>query len=173
MFQLLLNLIPAPYRILSMVILVPLVIGSIFGFGYYKGNENSKKTIAEYNLKISEANNKLLVAINDLNQLTTVKYIDRIKLVTEKEYVYVDAAKNIVPTTSFMSVAWLRDHDNSASFSDAFGTDYTNAAPSDVKDNQALAVVTENYSICKQNTEQLIALQEWIVNSKLAVESKK
>jgi hypothetical protein len=56
----------------------------------------------------------------------------------------------------------LHAHNASASGRDADTTRSSDGTPSGVKDNQALGVVIQNYSICQQNAEQLRSLQEWI-----------
>jgi hypothetical protein len=43
------------------------------------------------------------------------------------------------------------------------------ATSSDVKDNQALLTVLTNYSVCLQNAQQLIGLQNWVIETDKSV----
>ena len=78
-----------------------------------------------------------------------------------------------MPSQYFLSNGWLYLHDISARGDNADATRASDETSSGIKDNQALGTVTENYSICRQNSEQLIGLQNWIVENKQLIDELK
>jgi len=163
------NLIPFPYRIL----IIALLCGGLFSFGYLKGLDHSKqveaKYVAELNKKLTEAQ----IKINKNNDIVVTKYVDKVVTITKKEYVYVNLANSVVPSEHFMSTGWVQLHNVSATNGDSSNsTVYSNATPTTTKDNTALATVVENYGICERNSEQLRTLQEWLLTTKKTLEGK-
>lgn len=151
-------------------IIAVLVFAGIVGGSYYKGRtdveakyeairEQDRKRIAELENKQTEVTTKVVT-----------EYVDRVKTVKQKEYVYVEQAKNGVPQQSIMSTGWVYLHDSSARGKDADATRASDAAPSSIGDNQALAVVVTNYSRCIQQAHQLESLQNWISEQKKAID---
>ena len=160
------NFIPLPYRILGAVV----AFAAVGAFGYMKGieqgNLKQERAIAQKNVELIKLNEKLAA---NKDKIVT-EYVDKLKVVKEKEFVYVDTAKNGVPSQSDMSNGWVYLHDTSASNGDADSTRASDASSSGVKDNQALAVIVSNYARCTQNANQLIALQKWVTDSKATIE---
>ena len=158
------NLIPFPYRIL----IIALLCGGLFSFGYLKGLDHSKqveaKYVAELNKKLTEAQ----IKINKNNDIVVTKYVDKVVTITKKEYVYVNLANSVVPSEHFMSTGCGGAPNGDSSNS----TVYSNATPTTTKDNTALATVVENYGICERNSEQLRTLQEWLITTQKALEGK-
>jgi hypothetical protein len=99
------------------------------------------------------------------------EYVDRTNTIREKEYVYLDAAKNSVPSQHDMSNGWVYTHDISATSGDADSTRASDASPSGITDTTALVGIITNYSRCQQNAEQLRQLQQWIIQNKEAVDA--
>jgi hypothetical protein len=160
------NFIPLPYRILGAVV----AFAAVGAFGYMKGIEHGnlkqETAIAQKNVELIKLNAQL-----DANKDKIVtEYVDKWKVVKEKEFVYVDTAKNDVPSQSDMSNGWVYLHDTSATNSDADSTRASDESSSGIKDNQALAVIVSNYARCTQNANQLIALQKWVIDSKAIIE---
>ena len=75
-----------------------------------------------------------------------------------------------MPSQYDLSNGWVYLHDVSAKGSDADSTRAADEAASGIRDNQALAVVVTNYSRCRENSEQLRSLQEWVVESQKEVD---
>lgn len=152
------SVIPLPYKIAAIVF----IIISAFGFGYVKGNARAEAEIAtfaaEQNAKVAELERKNA----EISNTVVTKYVDKVRVVKEREVVYVNTATNYVPGQFDLSNGWLFLHDASVKGLDADSTRASDATASGIKDNQALGVVIGNYSTCRQNAEQLIQLQDWI-----------
>lgn len=165
-------LIPLPYKILAVVF----IVGGAFAAGYKKG-------IAQGEVEIQRAANEaeeLAIALKKeqemIREVVRVEYVDRVTKIKEKETKIVEAASKVVPGQYDLSNGWLHAHNAAAS--PAIDLDMNLAADpasSFVRDNQALQTITENYSICLQNAQQLTSLQKYIieVNKKIDEENKK
>jgi hypothetical protein len=171
------NLIPPQFRILAYV----LIIAAIFGGGYWVGHTFAKNhytaIIATMKLESEELKRKqaelqtaLTVEIANIKERIVTQYIDRIKVVKEKEYVYRDQATNVVPDRTELSNGWVYLHDSSARGIDADPTRSADATGSGVEANQALATVVENYGTCQANAEQIASLQNYAREAKKAVD---
>lgn len=161
------NLIPLPYRIA----IIAATIAGAGTFGYIKGNASGKLELERYTaksqLKIAELEKKNL----EISNSVITKYVDRTNTIKEKEYVYLDAATKNVPNQSVMSNGWVFTHDISASAGDADAARSSDASPSAVKDTDALIGIIRNYAICQSNSVQLVELQRWISENKMAVDA--
>ena len=160
------NLIPFPIKFLILVS----VLGGALGFGYMKGLEHSKLVIAEFETKANEQIADLEKKNSEISNTVVTEYVDKVRKIKEKEYVYVDAAEKYVPSQSNLSNGWVFTHDIGATGGDADSTRSSDASSSDIKDNQALITILGNYSICTQNAQQLIGLQSWIEQNKKTIE---
>lgn len=161
-----LNTIPWYFKVLG----IGLFLAVAAGFGYVKGTTQADKKIAEYaataNAKIADLERKN----NEITSTVITEYVDRWNVVKEKEYVNVNSAKNSVPSVGVVSNGWVYLHDVSAKNGNADAARASDATASGIKDNQALAVVVSNYARCTQNNNQLMQLQRWIEENKVAVD---
>lgn len=167
------SLIPPQYKLLAYIIIVVVVLGIASGMGAKVAHTFTKnhyvaiitKMEAE-DAKLRAANAELTIKLNaeiaNIKERVITKYVDRIKVVKEKEYVYRDQATNVVPDRTELSNGWVYLHDAAAAGTDAESTRSADDTGSGVKANQALSVVAENYSICNANAEQLTALQQYV-----------
>jgi hypothetical protein len=160
------NIIPLPYKLLAGA---ALIIG-VFLFGYMKGSAYAEAELAKFSAKANKQIADLEKKNSEISTKVVTQYVDRVNTIKEKEYVYLDRAKNNVPAQHDMSNGWMFAHDASASGSDADPTRSSDASPSGIKDNQALVTIIQNYSRCMQNSQQLIGLQQWINDNKRAIE---
>lgn len=172
------NLIPPQYKIFAYIF----VVVAIFGAGLYSGYKltsnhyetviaKMEKEAADLRAAKIEVDAKLSAALANIKEVVVTKYVDGIKVVKEKEYVYREQATNVVPSQYELSNGWVSLHDSSARGVDADPTTSADGTPSGVKDNQALATVVENYSACQANAEQLTSLQEYVREAKKAVDN--
>ena len=172
------NLVPPQFRILAYV----LIVAAIFGGGYWVGHTFAKNHYTaiiatmkleseELKLKQAELQTKLTAEIAKVKERIVTQYIDRIKVVKEKEYVYRDQAINVVPDHTELSNGWVYLHDFSARGFDADPARSADATGSGVEANQALATVVENYGTCQANAEQLTSLQAYAREAKKAVDA--
>lgn len=163
-------LIPLQYKL---IVLAAAVVCT-FGYGFKKGTERGEAELQRAANQAQALQAALEKEQQNIKEKIVTEYVDKIKIVKEKEYVYVDQAKNNVPAQYNLSNGWVYVHDQSLNpqggISDA--TRVADAAPSDVKDNQALATVLGNYSVCLQNAQQLISLQQYVLDTKKSVDDQ-
>jgi hypothetical protein len=161
------GMIPLPYKLLAGA---ALILG-VFVYGYMKGSAYADAELARFSAKANEQVAELERKNSEISNNVVTEYVDRTNTIREKEYVYVDAAKDSVPSQSVMSNGWVFTHDISASASDADATRSSDASPSGIKDTDALIGIIRNYAICQSNSVQLTELQRWISENKVAVDA--
>ena len=166
------KLIPLPYRILLSIVAIALVSFGLYFYGYETANQKNKLNnalvLSEKNLEVEKLKTRLAEAGNKV----VVQYVDRGNVIKEKETNNVQVAKGSVPRQYNLSTGWVYTHDAAANSEYADATRASNETPSDVKDNQALATIVTNYSVCNQNTNQLMALQQWITTQQSEINKK-
>lgn len=160
------GMIPLPYKLLAGA---ALIIG-VFFYGYMKGSAYAEAELQRFAAKASTQVAELEKKNAEISNNVVTEYVDRTNTIREKEYVYIDTAKNIVPSRSVMSNGWVFTHDSSATASDADPTRASDASSSGITDTTALVGIITNYSRCQQNAQQLIALQKWITDNKTEVD---
>jgi hypothetical protein len=151
-----------PQRLAVLFVAFLLIGLGAFTIGYVKGESKGEIAVSNYSEAAEKRAFELAKKNTEISNKVVTKYVDKVKVVKQKEYVYVQSAENLVPSLVTMSNGWVYTHDSSASASDADPARASDATSSGVKDNQALATIVSNYSACRQNSEQLIALQEWV-----------
>jgi hypothetical protein len=161
------GMIPLPYKLLAGA---ALIIG-VFFYGYMKGSAYAEAELQRFAAKASTQVAELEKKNAEISNNVVTEYVDRTNTIREKEYVYIDTAKNIVPSQSVMSNGWVFTHDSSATASDADPTRASDASSSGITDTTALVGIITNYSRCQQNAEQLRQLQQWIIQNKAAVDA--
>ena len=160
-------MIPLPYKLLA----IGAALVGVFVFGYMKGSAYAEAELARFSAQKSEQIAELERKNSAISTEVVTEYVDRTNTIREKEYVYLDAAKNTVPSQHVMSNGWVYTHDLSATSGDADSTRASDASPSGIADTTALVGIITNYSRCQQNAEQLRQLQQWIIQNKEAVDA--
>ena len=160
-------MIPLPYKLLA----IGAALAGVFIFGYMKGSAYAEAELARFSAQKSEQVAELERKNSAISTQVVTEYVDRTNTIREKEYVYLDAAKNSVPSQHDMSNGWVYTHDISATSGDADSTRASDASPSGITDTTALVGIITNYSRCQQNAEQLRQLQQWIIQNKEAVDA--
>lgn len=160
------GMIPLPYKLLA----IGAALVGVFIFGYMKGSAYAEAELARFAAKKAEQVAELEKKNAEISNQVVTEYVDRTNTIREKEYVYLDRAKNSVPAQSDLSNGWVYTHDVSATSGDADAARSSDASPSGIKDNEALLTIINNYSRCMQNNQQLIGLQQWINDNKRAVD---
>ncbi len=167
------TLIPPQYKMLAYIIIVAVVLAAAAATGAKVAHTFTKNHYVAIVTKMeadaatlraekAELQTKLTAEIANVKERIVTKYVDRVRVIKEKEYVYRDQATNNVPDRAVLSNGWVYLHDNAARNTDADSTRSSDATPSGVEANQALAVVADNYAACHANAEQLTALQEYV-----------
>ena len=160
-------MIPLPYKLLAGAALM----AGIFFYGYMKGSAHAEAELARFSAQKSEQIAELERKNSAISTEVVTEYVDRTNTIREKEYVYLDAAKNTVPSQHIMSNGWVYTHDLSATSGDADATRASDASPSGITDTTALLTIISNYANCQTNAEQLRQLQQWIIQNKEAVDA--
>lgn len=161
-------LIPLPYKILAVV----LVVGGAFGAGYKKGTDQGEVMIQQAANEAEQLKIELEKEQANIKERVVTEYVDKIKVVTQKETIYRDAADKQVPGKFNLTNGWVYLHDTSVKGEELNPEMTTDDTDSVVKDNQALGTVLANYSICLQNSQQLVSLQSWIIETKASIDKQ-
>ena len=103
-------MIPLPYKLLAGAALV----AGVFFYGYMKGSAYADAELARYGQKQAELVAELEKKNTEISTKVVTKYVDRVQVVKEKEYVYRDLAQNVVPNQFTVSNGWVYTHDASA-----------------------------------------------------------
>jgi hypothetical protein len=125
--------------------------------------------IDAYREKINNLQNKIAKDQENVKIQVVTEYKDKIKTIIKKEKEYVYQATNDVPAQYTLSSGWVYLHDIAATGGDANSTLSANDSSSGVKDDTAVATIVQNYSICRQNSEQLKSLQTWLTETQNSV----
>lgn len=143
--------------------------------GYTVAETKYEIQIAADNKAAQDKYNQLLLQEQNISNNVVTKYVNKIKYITKKEYIYEKDINNNVPTQYFLSNGWVRVHDLSASGAydpsngDAGSTKDLDAKASTITDTEALSVVVQNYSTCEATRTQLIDLIDWINTTKKSI----
>lgn len=161
-------LIPLPYKIIAVVF----IVGGAFGAGYKKGTDAGEVMIQQAANEAEQLKIELEKEQNNIKERVVTEYVDKIKVVTQKETIYRDAADKQVPGKFNLTNGWVYLHDASVKGEELNPEMTTDDTDSPVKDNQALGTVLSNYSLCLQNAQQLVSLQSWILETKASVDKQ-
>lgn len=165
----LVKLIPkSVWKYVAILVGIVAILVGAYSKGYDKAEDKYLAEIAEFNAQKIILEARLQTALSTVKVEVVTEYVDRVKVVKEKEYVYRDKIVT-VPSKCELSDGWVRLHNASARGDDAGTTDFSNEAPSGIRDTEALDGVVRNYSICHQNAEQLEALQKWVRSAQAEV----
>ena len=162
-----LGMIPLPYKLLAGAAM----LAGVFFYGYMKGSAYAEAELARFSAEKSAQIVELEKKNTEISNNVVTEYVDRTNTIREKEYVYLDTAKNSVPSQHDMSNGWVYTHDLSATSGDADATRASDASPSGITDTTALLTIISNYANCQTNAEQLRQLQQWIIQNKEAVDA--
>lgn len=137
-----------------------------------KGSAHAEVELANYKASAEQQISDLKTENIRISDNVVTEYIDRTNTIREKEVIYRQAAGGLEPQHD-LSNGWIHLHDAAARLANPDMQLASDQSPSGVMDNTALAVVMSNYAVCKQNSDQLIALQRWITDNQAAVEAAK
>ena len=159
------GMIPLPIKLLAFVF----IIAGAAGWGYMKGSAHAEVELANYRAEAEKQISDLKTENAQISDNVVTQFVDRTDTIREKEVIYREAATSIQPQHD-LSNGWIHLHDAAARLANPDMQLASDASPSGVMDNTALAVVMSNYAICKQNAEQLTSLQKWITDNRAAID---
>lgn len=160
------GMIPLPVKILAIIFLVA---GAV-GYGYMKGSAHAEVELANYRASAEKQISDLKTENAKISDNVVTEFVDRTNVVREKEVIYRDVAGKMQPQHD-LSNGWIHLHDVAARLANPDMKLASDSSPSGVMDNTALAVVISNYSVCRQNAEQLASLQKWINDNRAAIDA--
>jgi hypothetical protein len=158
-------MIPLPYKLGAIL----LVVVAAFTFGYMKGNARAEVELQKFAAESQEKIAELEAVNSEIKETVITKFVDKVRTVKEKEYVYVQQTKDVVPGQFELSNGWVYLHDSSATDGYAEPAKSSDGTSSGLKDNQVLATIVNNYAVCHTNAQQLVQLQQWIRENQAAV----
>lgn len=154
--------VPLPYRLLALALLAVALVG----FGWIKGAAHATEALEAAAVKQSLTAARIRNRQAEATAQVVTQYVDRVKVVREagativKEvpvYVTQDADADCRINRGF-----VRLHDAAAAGRIPEPAGNSDAAPAGIALSAAASTVADNYGRCRENAEQLIALQEWV-----------
>jgi hypothetical protein len=141
-------------------------VGTFFyakGLGKGDAKVQYDKYLSDYLIRIKELELSLEKEQQNIKIEVVTKYVDKIRVVKEKEFVYRDKIKEVPVIRDDLPYDWLRLHNEAATRSGNSETsENSDGTAGGVGANKALDTIIHNYSTCEQNRQQLISLQKWI-----------
>lgn len=159
-----------PYIIGSIVFVV--CVGGAGLWGFMQGSAKARAEIARYERRIAEQNAEIAEQNTILSNVVTAEFVDKLNIIKDTEYVYIEIASDVVPSQYNLSNGWVYTHDAAATARIPDPTRSADATPSTFRDNQALRTVVRNYSTCQATAAQLEALQKWVRETRAQLENR-
>lgn len=160
--------IPDYVKILIVVLTAISAVYGTYNWGYSSAETKYEAIFKKQNEKKAELKNREVI----IEKEVVVKYVDRIKTVTEVQTKIIEVTRDVLQEESTRcdigpNFIWL--HDSSASNQDISTTSSGVDGSSDKADPSQPKItlidvsetITKNYEICHKISEQLISLQEW------------
>lgn len=158
--------IPLPYQIAA----VAFLIAGAFGGGYIKGSARADAEIARAAAEAQAQIVELQTQQATTNTQIVTKYVDRVRTVLVENNRNAQLIANLPSSSIKLANRWVYLHDVAATGGNADTTRAVDAAASPFTDSDALRTISDNYSACRQNAQQLEALQQWIRDTQKNVE---
>lgn len=166
------TLIPLPYKILGLVI----IIAAVGSLGYFKGYttavDKAEQEKIKYMLEQEQKYAELLKKKNKVEEKIVIEYVDRIQYITKWRTKNVEVVK-LVPDTGELSNGWVHVHNSSAEGRNADSAAAADATPSGIGTAEAVGTISDNYATCHETAERLKALQGWVVQMQALYGEKK
>ena len=130
--------------------------------GLNKGISLADAEIKSYEARVKELQNEVKEAQSKVSIKVEKEYIDRV--VTRERIVYRnnDIIVEVVPETFELSNGWVHSYNQTVLGKEVNREAASDPTPSGVTDAQGLQTIAQNNAMCQANTDQLIALQNWI-----------
>jgi hypothetical protein len=156
------KLIPWPYRLLALVVLV----AALIGFGWVKGAGHVQ---AQWDAAVQQQTLQAAV-VRQRQAEATVKvvtqYVDRVRVVREKGDTIIKEIPVYVPVQAdaacTINRGFVRLHDAAAEGRMPEPARDADAPAAGIALSAVAGTVATNYQTCHENAEQLMSLQKWI-----------
>lgn len=145
------------------IVFLAIVFGSLFA-AYYKGKTDASK---DYEIQLLENQKKiddLIIKQAEVKDKVITEYVTKTKVIKEKGDNVVTKIKEYVITDCIIPNNAVSLYDDAVNNTDS-ATDVTDASPSEFTATEVITNAASNFSICHQNRQQLISLQQWITET--------
>ena len=149
------------FKIPALLIGILLVLFFTFYSGKYSEESKWKLQQAEQQAEIQA----LKAQSAEMSVQTVTKYIDRVKVIEKEKLIYANTTPWITQATIDtypLPNGAVRLLDSAASGSVPEAPSASDGAPSEIKIDQAVSTIAENYTDCRIYSERLSSLQEWV-----------
>lgn len=155
------NFIPTKYESTFKIVMIMLLAFSSYSIGVNDNEAKWKSEVQKQKLEIAE----LKAKSGQVTVKTITKYVDNVTNVKETNNEIIKQIDVIKPNDNQCNVpnAFRLLHDAAAKNRLPDSTGNSNEAPSGIELSTITETVVSNYGICHQNSEQLKALQNWII----------
>lgn len=152
-----------PYALLARFVAFGLLLLSVFGYGWFKGNEHGTEKLTDYIGKQATASAKIIAKQTVVTEKVRTEYVNRVKVIKEKG----DEITKVVPLyvldddACHVNTGFRVVHDAAASNTLPPPPSGTDAAASGLTLATSLGTVTQNYTTYHEIAERLRKLQQW------------
>ena len=165
------SVVPLPYRILAIVLLVI----AVAGFGYVKGYSHAENKYelekAKFLADSERTYNELLIKKNKVDIQVVTEYLEKKVYITKWRERNVSVIDEIpIRTVCDLPNGWVHIHNSSANGLHADTTSAADGTPSGINTSEALGGIVQNYGTCHETAEQLKSLQKWVREQQALVE---
>lgn len=166
------SVVPLPYRILAMALLVAAVAGFSYVKGYSHAENKYELEKSKYLADSEKKYNELLIKKNKVDIQIVTEYVEKKVYITKWRERNVSVIDEIpIHTVCDLPSGWVHIHNSSAKGLHADTTSAADGTPSGINTSEALGGIVENYGTCHETKEQLKSLQKWIREQSAIVES--
>ena len=159
-------LVPLPYRALALALLA----AALLGFGWLKGAEHVQDKWDAADVRNSQTTARISVKQAAATVQLVTRYVDRIQkirvagaTIKKKVPIYVPVETD---AACILTRGFVRLHDAAAAGQLPGPAGDPDAAPAGIALSAVADTVADNYERCHENSAQLIALQEWVLEMK-------
>lgn len=165
------SVVPLPYRILAIVLLVI----AVAGFGYVKGYSHAENKYelekAKFLADSERTYNELLIKKNKVDIQVVTEYLEKKVYITKWRERNVSVIDEIpIRTVCDLPNGWVHIHNSSANGLHADTSSAADGTPSGINTSEALGGIVQNYGTCHETAEQLKSLQKWVREQQALVE---
>jgi hypothetical protein len=157
--------------ILGFLVALAGIIGGAYYGGYTKGSARADQEISEFQAKAKANQQVLTETVNTINERVLTKYLTDTQYVDRVVYKNVEVVKEVVPEQYQLSYGWVYSYNQSTANLPIDPAQASNANPSPVTDRRALTTLLGNNAKFQQNSDQIVALQTYIVELRKTIET--
>lgn len=156
----------------SVATIAAAAIAFSYNLGFSAGERKGLTQLDKYKAELVEKEKRIQELMAETSDKIVTQYVDRVKVIKEKQIVYVDRIQDSLPVQYNLSNGWVYLHDQAVKGEDADPTRVADAGASTITDAAALETIIGNYVRYEEVSEQLRSLQQWIRDSQKQIEQE-